>query len=502
MHRLDLEAALLHGSPAAVAALIAAGADVRYVREHGYTALLDAVHGREIVRDARLLDLLGILVASGVDLDGITAYKESGLRVLSHVGRFDGVRLLLANGADRNQLEWTPLIEAVALGSLEDVEKLARGGAKLEATDWWSRTAWLVALLSGDLPKAQLLRTLGANTDARGRCGAPPLFYGIEGHHCEIVRWLLATGQDVEQADDFDTTPLMCAVDHADLECVEALLGAGADADRESKTGSVLGRAATGAIARRLLDAGADPRRLSHEGRRALCGFPAAGESRLGVSEEDFRRAHSRVYGTANPDRMQEPFWEGMIRAGIGGFEAGRLFDPESPHLLSPVWCAMRFGQSITFLPDGRIVQVGGEHEDHYDPDFCIYNDVFVHDVDGSIVIFGYPEEVFPPTDFHTATLVDRAIYVIGSLGYPGKRRYGATPVYRLDVETLRMERLRAGGEEPGWIYEHRADRIGPSQIRVSGGKVVTARGDDEAHTANAAAFILDLERMLWRRAG
>jgi hypothetical protein len=145
-------------------------------------------------------------------------------------------------------------------------------------------------------------------------------------------------------------------------------------------------------------------------------------------------------------------------------------------------------------------VQVGGEHEDSYDADFCIYNDVFVHDVDGSIAIFGYPEEVFPPTDFHTATLVDRAIYVIGSLGYAGKRRYGTTPVYRLDVETLRMERLHAGGEGPGWIYGHRADRIGPSQIRISGGKIVTAHGGDEAHTENTAAFILDIDRMLWRR--
>jgi len=25
-------------------------------------------------------------------------------------------------------------------------------------------------------------------------------------------------------------------------------------------------------------------------------------------------------------------------------------------------------------LPDGRLVSVGGEHEDYYDPDFCIYN--------------------------------------------------------------------------------------------------------------------------------
>jgi hypothetical protein len=162
----------------------------------------------------------------------------------------------------------------------------------------------------------------------------------------------------------------------------------------------------------------------------------------------------------------------------------------------------MRFGQSITFLPDGRIVLIGGEHEDYYDPDFCIYNDVFVHGVDGSIAMFGYPEEVFPPTDFHTATLVAGGIYVIGSLGYVGSRTYVTTPVYRLDVESLRIERLEVGGEAPGWIYEHRADLAGPNRIRVSGGKVVTSAGGHETHTENTRAFVLDNDRRLWAREG
>jgi hypothetical protein len=420
--------------------------------------------------------------------------------VLSRIGRFDAVRLLLAAGADKEQLQWTPLIEAVALGSLADVDRLARGGAALEETDWWSRTAWLVALLEGDLATARLLRDLGANVDARGRCGTPPLFYAIEGHHPEVVRWLLDIGQDVNQTDDFGATPLMAAVDSADMECVDVLLASGADVDRETDAGSVLSGAGTAEIAKRLLDAGADPRRLSQAGHRALCGLGDVREGLTGVSREDFRRARTRVFGKANPHNMREPFWEGMIRAGISGFTAAESFDPGPPYGPSPVWCAMRFGQSITLLPDGRVVQIGGEHEDYYDPDFCIYNDVFVHGRDGSIAIFGYPEEVFPPTDFHTATLVDGAIYVIGSLGYQGSRRYGQTPVHRLDVSTFRMERLDTSGEAPGWIYEHRSVRTGPNEIRVSSGKIVTRDGTEEAHTENADAFVFDVERLVWRR--
>ena len=98
---LDLEGVLGQGDPAAVAALITGGANLKYVREHGYNALLGAVHSRDIARDPRLLDLLSLLIANGVDLNGITTYQESGLRVLSHVGRFDAVRLLLESGAER-----------------------------------------------------------------------------------------------------------------------------------------------------------------------------------------------------------------------------------------------------------------------------------------------------------------------------------------------------------------------------------------------------------------
>ena len=498
---IQIGVALGRGDPAEIRRLVEAGADLRYVREHGYNALLDAVHSRDVSRDGRLLDLLRLLIDERVDLDAVTTYAESGLRVLSRIGRFDGVRLLLEAGADERQLAWTPLIKAVALGSVADVEKLARDGAALEDTDWWSRTAWLVALLVGDSAKAELLVDLGAKTSARGRCGQPPLHFAIAGHHPEIVRWLLGAGQDVEQTDDFGTTSLMCAVDEADLDCLDVLLAVGASVDRGSDAGTPLNRTDRKEIARRLLDAGADPSQLSHEGRRALCGLPAPAVTLLRVLRDDVDRAPRRVFGRANPERMREPFWEAMIQAGVSARSARLSFAPP-PVVDHPLWCAMRFGQSITFLPDGRIVLVAGEHEDYYDPDFCIYNDVVVQDVDGSVAIFGYPEEVFPPTDFHTATLIGGAIYVVGSLGYLGARQYGTTPVHRLDIGSLRMDRVDVGGKAPGWIYGHRADVVGPGRIRVSGGTVVTLDVGGETHTDNGEAFVLDVDRRLWELAG
>jgi ankyrin repeat protein len=507
-----LSSALAEGDPANVAALIAAGADLRYTREDGYDALIDAVHGRDILLDDRLLDLLRLLIANGVDLNRVTKYAESGLRVLSWAGRFDGVQLLLDAGADERLLEWTPLIRAVALGSLQDVEEMLDSGAPLEAVDWWSRTAFLVALLAGDVNKVEVLVRRGANVDARGRCGQPPLSYAAHGRP-HVVKWLIEHGQSVDQTDEFGGTPLMKAVEWSDLPCVDLLIQSGADVNRDLN-GSVLGRARSRDIACRLLDAGADPAGMTNEARRALLGFAVdPDECLLVASTDEFRRACSPRFGTSNPERIQEPFWESMIRSGVNAYAARRRYDSESLNggsCPSPatferriegaqVFCAQRFGQSVTFLPDGRIVEIGGEHEDFYDPDFCIYNDVFVHAPDGAITIFGYPEVVFPPTDFHTATLLDDHIYTIGSLGYLRARRPGVTPVYRLDLHSFRMEVVTTRGDAPGWIHGHRAILSG-SEIRVSGGMVAVVLDGRSDLAENSNTFVLDLASMIWRR--
>jgi ankyrin repeat protein len=488
------------GDPLKVELLVRAGANLRYKGSANYNAVIDAVHSRDVMSDARLIDLLKLLIAHGVELNAVTSYAESGLRVLSNIGRFDAVRVLLEAGADAAQLKWTPLMRAVAISTLDEVKRLVEGGAALEEKDWWERTAWLIAIQTGTLAKAQYLLERGADRNARGRCGKPPLFYAIQSRNAPMLRWLLQIGIDPEQTDQFESTPLMEAAEHDNPEALEELLRAGADVGRAKSDGQIaLSYARTREIAARLLAAGADPRELPFEARRALLGFdPEPDEAPLAdVSPAEFRSGRERRFGSRNPEELRDPFCESMIRAGTTAFSAAQLFKGKVKESEGPIWCAQRFGQSITFLPDGRTVQIGGEHEDSYDQDFCIYNDVFVHHPDGTIRIYGYPESDFPPTDFHTATLIGRHIYVIGSLGYCGKRRYDKTPVYRLDTDSLRMEELKTSGQGPGWIYKHRAVQPASHQIRVFGGTVVTA-GEKEAHTRNDRSFTLDIENLRW----
>ena len=239
------------------------------------------------------------------------------------------------------------------------------------------------------------------------------------------------------------------------VEAVEILLRAGADKKR-FRAGNALSHADTPEVALRLLEAGTDPLELSSEARRAILGHPPEPDAGLlRVSAAEFRSFHSSRFGTKNPETMNNPFWEGMIHSGLNAYQAEVHVENERNYDVrnGPIWCAQRFGQSITFLEDGRIVQIAGEHEDHYDSDFCIYNDVFVHAPGGDVTIYGYPVSIFPATDFHTATLIDGYIYLVGSLGYQGTRRFGETPVYRLDIHTLQIECQETTGNFPGWIY-------------------------------------------------
>lgn len=85
----------------------------------------------------------------------------------------------------------------------------------------------------------------------------------------------------------------------------------------------------------------------------------------------------AKTHGTANPSVMNKPFWKFQIGPkGSSAWNARTTFEKEDAPMSwdDPIWCFNRFGATRTKLPDGRIVCIGGEHEDGYDPDFCIYN--------------------------------------------------------------------------------------------------------------------------------
>lgn len=206
--------------------------------------------------------------------------------------------------------------------------------------------------------------------------------------------------------------------------------------------------------------------------------------------------------GVRNPHRLTNPAWAWLARhRDLTAYMANAHFDGPSSLTVGPCWCANRFGQSITELPDGRTIAVAGEHEDYYDPDFYIYNDVIVTAPSGEVEIFGYPYDVFPPTDFHSATLRGDTLFLLGNLGHPPQRIPGVTPAFTLDARTLAISRLATTGDNPGWIFEHDATLSDDQRsITVRGGQRAVEAGGAPELRDNHDDWSLDLDSLVWTR--
>lgn len=500
-----LKEALRTGNVELVRLLHVHGAVLDYRDEDGYTAMLDAAYG-----DGDRLPLVRYLLSLGLEADAVSSYDESPVSVAYNSGRFEVVAELLRSGADESRLGWTHLHRAVAIGTPEDVASELTKGPDLGAFDRPGRTVLQLAAEKGDAALVETLLRAGADPSVKEDDGLATVARAVLGGHPEMVARLLELYPSPEDKDE----ALRIAVEQSDADSARLLLEAGANAAQRGQFDTLIENAVDGNVVRLLLEYGADLNDLKTEGRRLLVGLPERDERALdGITRDEYLAYRYPREGTANPEDMSDPFRLAMIRSGFNAYWGRQSFDDPAVFLCGPVedrppavWCFERFGQSTTILPDGRIVLIAGEHEDYYDPDFCIYNDVSVFDPDGGVRVYGYPYDVFPPTDFHSATLVGEWIYIIGSLGYMGARQ-GSIPVWRLSTVDFRIEPLDTAGDRPGRIFEHRATLVDGAKIRIEGGQLVSfkkrgflKKDQEEVHGPNPDALVLDLRTLFWSK--
>lgn len=218
------------------------------------------------------------------------------------------------------------------------------------------------------------------------------------------------------------------------------------------------------------------------------------------ITPELFAAWRSPRLGAANPERLDNPVWNWLIRTKINAYSASKRMGEFNAFELGPGWCFQRYGRTVTELADGRLVMIGGEHEDFYDPDFFIYNDVVVKHPDGRLEIHGYPREVFPPSDFHSATQLGNSILIVGSLGYSKDRKPGFTPVHLLDLETFAVRRVETHGAAPGWIHSHKARLGDDAKLLLVSGGLVDSGDSSSALEENIDEWGLDLATWTWSR--
>lgn len=203
--------------------------------------------------------------------------------------------------------------------------------------------------------------------------------------------------------------------------------------------------------------------------------------------------------GSENPQRQTNPVWLWLAETRLWPHKAHELSGAKSKQ--EPGWSFSRYGQSETLLEDGRTVHIGGEHEDFYDPDFFIYNDVTIFEGGRAIDVFGYPATEFPPTDFHSATLVKGQIVIIGRLGYPEGRSEDATPVFILHLDDFKISELKTSGDQPAWLHKHSAKLDETRQAIICDDGVVTHHETGRV-IENIASWRLCLATGAWSKVG
>src|SRR5262249_36839741 len=195
-----------------------------------------------------------------------------------------------------NEFGSTPLVEAAKLGDARMVKSLLDAGAKPDTPNQDGETALMLVIKTGELPVVEMLVKAGANVNARETFhNQTALMWAATApkNAGEMVKLLLAKGADVKPRalySDWQSqitsepraqyrpvgglTALLYAAREGCYECVEELIGAGADVNYPTPEGVTALMLALdndhNEVAKLILDRGGNPSLWDWWGRTAL----------------------------------------------------------------------------------------------------------------------------------------------------------------------------------------------------------------------------------------
>ena|GEM_PF-5990773 len=430
-----LQAAVMSGNVGIVMVLQAFGADATYAADEGFRASSDVFYGQ-----GDQLPMLRYLIEQGADFSydwggeeeynpQTVAYERGQFRLLVELTRsgfppnWNGEQLeaiLLDNP--------TPLDLAVLDSNLELADEFADAGLE---------------------PHPLLLREVALNGDL------------------EAVKWLLDRGVDIEASDGVTGTALGSAVVGNHEAVAKLLLDRRADPDNDNRLVVILQAAPTKQMMKLLLENGAHPAKLTYRLIRMYLGWePTFNALTDWESVEWPATATPPDKALTNPTRDIDPFRLFMIRYGLSINDVREEYYSDDD---SETWTANRDQQSLTELPDGRVVLIGGENEEHFLKS-VVYNDVIVVHPDGEFELYDYPPSIFPCTTPASATVIKDSIYVI-AVAMLGSLEPTELSVFRLNLDDYSIDPILTTGDNPGVLFYHRASLIEPNLIKVYDGR-------------------------------
>jgi ankyrin repeat protein len=314
------------------------------------------------------------LIKEGFNVNAANSLGLTPLIQAAGVGSSETIEFLLKAKAKVNAANFcakTALMRAAEEGELECLKLLLKAKAKVDLEDEEGETALAKAVKSEDVECVELLLQYGANANGKCGWGGTILTEALRIGKSKAVKLLIERGADINAKTSMDESCLMLAAEAGSQECIKLLLEKGADLDYTSEfNDTVISYANDFECAKLLLREGQDLNGFNKKLRQKLKGFEWTGL--FTVSKEEQMADKSHRFGKTNPELMDVAFWRDMVRSGKSGWAARDYFEDNDRS--TPIWCfSERYGVSFTLLPDGRVIEIAGEHEDFYDPDFCIY---------------------------------------------------------------------------------------------------------------------------------
>ena len=215
--------------------------------------LADAIQRGD--RQAALAMLAGKVDVNQTQPDGTTPLHWATYKVDREL-----VLALITKGARAdvvNRYGASPLAEAIKVANVPLVELLLEAGANANVANEDGQTALMLAARTGNVALAEALVREGADVNRRERMrGQSAVMWAAAQNHPDMVKFLVSKGADLSiRADATDwgsqitseprvmyrpvggLTPLLYAARAGCLECVKAMIAAGADKDRPNPDG-------------------------------------------------------------------------------------------------------------------------------------------------------------------------------------------------------------------------------------------------------------------------
>lgn len=181
--------AIINNRPDIVQALIAAGANVNYIKEGGYTALYMA-------SQRGFKEIVITLIRANANINILNDVDHSSIAAALDARHMEIVKLLIEAGADVSI--GSPLYFAVKHSELEIVKYLIERGANVNeknAVDGYTPLMSAVHVESFDILK--LLIESGADVNETGCDGCSPIYFAILKNNIKIFQVLIDAGVDI-----------------------------------------------------------------------------------------------------------------------------------------------------------------------------------------------------------------------------------------------------------------------------------------------------------------